>query len=151
MGDVQVFGIVMSPGSFIAFVGEIAVACILAAAVIMAARHKGRYHHYMILTAFLTDELVLKPLMFQRLSLGVFGDFPYSGTFAPLHISLAIVTTVLGLAAVIVGFKYRVKKEKKLFMPPKGMRWHKPVGILYVAIWYLAFIDGIYIFSRFYL
>lgn len=151
MGDVEIFGVLMSTEAFAALVGEVLVACILLVAVTLAIKKKGSYHHYLILVAFLSDELVFKVIMYGRIKLGVFGDFPYGGTLAPLHLSLAVATTVLGAANIVLGFRYRVKKGSNMFMPPKGKKWHKPVGILYVVFWFLAFIDGMIIFSRFYL
>ena len=151
MGDVMLFGVLMSTGAFVAIVGEIVVASLLASALFLAMKHKGTYHHYLLLVAFLSDELVLKVIMYSRLRLGVFGEFPYGGTHAPLHLILAVATTVLGLTAIVLGFRYRVKKDRRMFMPSKGMKWHRPIGVLYIIVWFLAFIDGVYIFSRFYL
>lgn len=151
MSAVDLFGVVMSTEAFVSMVGEIVVACLLILAVVIGLKHKGVYHHYILLIAYLSDELVFKVIMYSRLRLGVFGDFPYAGTMAPLHISLAVVVTVLGLAAVVLGFKYRIKKDRKMFMPPRGMKWHKPIGILYVVFWFVSFLDGIYIFRSFYL
>ena len=151
MSAVDLFGVVMSTEAFVSMVGEIAVACLLILAVVIGLKHKGVYHHYILLIAYLSDELVFKVIMYSRLRLGVFGDFPYAGTMAPLHISLAVLVTVLGLAAVVLGFKYRIKKDRKMFMPPRGMKWHKPIGILYVVFWFVSFLDGIYIFRSFYL
>lgn len=151
MSAVDLFGVVMSTEAFVSMVGEIVVACLLILAVVIGLKHKGVYHHYILLIAYLSDELVFKVIMYSRLRLGVFGDFPYAGTMAPLHISLAVLVTVLGLAAVALGFKYRIKKDRKMFMPPRGMKWHKPIGILYVVFWFVSFLDGIYIFRSFYL
>jgi len=148
---VDLFGVVMSTEAFVSMVGEIVVAGLLILAVVIGLKHKGIYHHYILLIAYLSDELVFKVIMYSRLRLGVFGDFPYAGTMAPLHISLAVLVTVLGLAAVVLGFKYRIKKDRKMFMPPRGMKWHKPIGILYVVFWFVSFLDGIYIFRSFYL
>jgi len=148
---VDLFGVVMSTEAFVSMVGEIVVACLLILAVVIGLKHKGVYHHYILLIAYLSDELVFKVIMYSRLRLGVFGDFPYAGTMAPLHISLAVLVTVLGLAAVVLGFKYRIKKDRTMFMPPRGMKWHKPIGILYVVFWFVSFLDGIYIFRSFYL
>ena len=151
MSAVDLFGVVMSTEAFVSMVGEIVVAFLLILAVVIGLKHKGVYHHYILLIAYLSDELVFKVIMYSRLRLGVFGDFPYAGTMAPLHISLAVLVTVLGLAAVALGFKYRIKKDRKMFMPPRGMKWHKPIGILYVVFWFVSFLDGIYIFRSFYL
>ena len=119
-------------------------------AFVMPARHKGWYHHYMILSAFLADELVFKPLMYQRLTLGVFGSFPYSGTIGLPHVLLAISATLLGAATVVLGFRFRIKKEKKMFMPPKG-RVHRIFGALYLVSWFATMLYGVRIFVLFYL
>jgi uncharacterized membrane protein YozB (DUF420 family) len=150
MGEVELFGVLMSTEGFVSMVGSIVVACLLILAVVLGLRHKGVYHHHILLVAYLSDELILKVIMYSRLKLGVFGDFPYGGTMAPMHIFLATVVTVLGLATIVLGFRYRVKKNRGMFMPPKGMKWHKPIGFLYVAFWFAAFLDGIYIFRSLY-
>ena len=151
MGEVELFGVLMSTEGFVSMVGSIVIGCLLILAIVLGLRHKGVYHHYILLVAYLSDELILKVIMYSRLKLGVFGDFPYGGTMAPMHIFLAAVVTVLGLAAIVLGFRYRVKKGRGMFMPPKGMKWHKPIGVLYVLVWFIAFFDGILIFSRVYL
>jgi uncharacterized membrane protein YozB (DUF420 family) len=150
MGLVNLFGAHVEPRIAFLMMGEIVVGVLLALAFIMAARHKGRYHHYMILPAFLADELVIKPLMYQRLTLGVFGAFPYPGTSGLPHILLAASATVLGTATMILGFKFRIKKEKKMFLPPKG-KIHKIVGALYLVSWFATMLYGVRIFVLFYL
>jgi len=150
MGLVNLFGAHVEPRVAFLMIGEIVVGVILVLAFVMAARHKGRYHHYMILSAFLADELVFKPLMYQRLTLGVFGSFPYPGTSGLPHILLAVSVTVLGAATVILGFKFRIKKQKKMFLPPKG-RVHKIVGALYLMSWFATMLYGVRIFVLFYL
>jgi len=150
MGLVSLFGAHVEPRIAIIMIGEILVGVLLVLAFVMAARHKGLYHHYMILSAFLTDELIFKPLMYQRLTLGVFGSFPYSGTIGLPHLMLAVTATALGAATVVLGFRYRIKKAKKMFMPPKG-RIHKIVGALYLVSWFATMLYGVRIFALFYL
>jgi hypothetical protein len=150
MGLVSLFGVQVESRVAFLIVGEIVVGAVLILALVMAARHKGWYHHYMILSAFLADELVMKPLMYQRLALGVFGSFPYPGTIGLPHVLLAVSATVLGAVTVILGFRFRVKKKKKMFMPPKG-RVHKIFGALYLASWFATMLYGIRIFASFYL
>lgn len=150
MGLVNLFGAHVESRVAFLIIGEIVVGILLVLAFVMAARHKGRYHHYMILSAFLADELVFKPLMYQRLTLGVFGSFPYSGTVGLPHIMLAISATVLGAATVVLGFRFRIKKGKKMFMPPKG-RIHKIVGALYLVSWFATLLFGVLIFVHFYM
>jgi hypothetical protein len=150
MGLVNLFGAHVEPRIAFLMIGEIVVGAILVLAFVMAARHRGWYHHYMILSAFLADELVFKPLMYQRLTLGVFGSFPYPGTSGLPHISLPASATVLGAATVSLGFKFRIKKQKKMFLPPKG-RVHKIVGALYLLSWFAAMLYGVRIFVLFYL
>jgi hypothetical protein len=63
---------------------------------------------------------------------------------------LAVSVTVLGAATVILGFKFRIKKQKKMFLPPKG-RVHKIVGALYLVSWFATMLYGVRIFVLFYL
>jgi hypothetical protein len=60
-----------------------------------------------------------------------------------------MVTTVSGIIAIYLGFRYRVKKDRKMFMPPKG-RVHKIAGAVFYASWYLAFLLGLRVFLLFY-
>ncbi len=150
MGLVNLFGALVEPRIAFLMIGEIVVGAVLVLAFVMAARHKGLYHHYMILSAFLTDELIFKSLMYQRLTLGVFGSFPYPGTIGLPHVLLAVIATALGAATVVLGFRYRIKKGKKMFMPPKG-RMHKIVGALYLLSWFAAMLYGVRVFVLFYL
>ena len=149
MATVDLFGAQVEPRIAFLMIGEIAVGVLLVLAFVMAFRHIGRYHHYMMLSAFLTDELIFKPLMYQRLALGVFGSFPYPGTIGLPHVLLAVSATVLGAATVILGFRFMIKKEKKMFMPPKGMI-HKVFGALYLVSWFATMLYGIRIFMQFY-
>lgn len=149
MDFIELFGVLMPGEVGISLVLEFAVAVLLALALFMAATHKGTYHHWIMLSAFLVDELIAKPIMVQRFTLGVFGDFPYSGTTGLAHISLSIITTVSGIMTIYLGFRYRIKKDGRMFMPPKG-RVHKIVGAVFFASWYLAFLLGVGIFLMFY-
>ena len=153
MAEIEFLGVTLSTGAFVGLVGSVAVAIALTIAVTLARMHRGRYHHYIILGSFLFDELVVKAMMVSRLRVGMFGEFPYVdiGWMAPTHIALAGVTTALGLATIVVGFKFRTRKGDKMLMPPKGKKWHKPIGLLYVAFWFLSFFVGLYVFSSFYL
>src|SRR4030042_5351250 len=149
MDFVELFGVFMPGEVGISLVLEIAVAVLLALALFMAATHRGPSHHWIMLAAFLVDDLIAKPIMVQRLTLGVFGDFPYSSTSGLVHISLSIITTVSGIIAIYLGFRYRVKKDGKMFMPPRG-RIHKIFGAVFYASWYLAFLLGMRVFLMFY-
>ena len=150
MALVNLFGAQVESRVALLMIGEIVIGVLLVLAFLLAARHKGRYHHYMILSAFLADELLMKPLMYQRLALGVFGSFPYSGTVGLPHVLLAVSCSVLGALTVILGFWFRVKKEKQMFMPPKG-RIHKVIGALYLISWFATMLYGVRIFVLFYL
>lgn len=150
MAFVSLFGVQMPFQSAVLLVGESVVAALFVAAVLFAARHKGTYHHYLILSGFLVDELVMKPLMYQRLALGVLGSFPYTGTVGLWHVSLSVAATVLGIATIYLGFRNRVKKGGKMFLPPKG-RVHRYVGALYLASWAATLLLGLRIFATFYL
>lgn len=149
MDFVELFGVLMPGEVGISLVLEIAVAVLLALALFMAATHRGAYHHWIMLSAFLLDELIAKPIMVQRFTLGVFGDFPYSYTSGFAHILLSVVCTVSGIVAIYLGFRYRVKKDRKMFMPPKG-QVHKIAGAVFYASWYLAFLLGLRVFLLFY-
>jgi hypothetical protein len=150
MGTVDLFGVSVPSQVAIVMIGEIVIAALFVTAVLMAAFHKGWYHHYLVLSGFLLDELVMKPLMYSRLSLGVFGSFPYKGTSAMPHLVLAAAATVLGIAAIYLGFRYRTKKDHKMFMPPKG-KIHRYIGALYLLAWLATLIGGLRIFGTFYL
>lgn len=129
---------------------ELALGLLFLAAFVLAARHRGLYHHWLMLGAFLGDELIAKPLMLQRLNLGVLGHFPYDGTFGLPHLALSIAGTVLGVVTIVWGFKFKVRKEEKMFMPPARKRVHMFVGLSYLGAWALSLLFGLMIFLRFY-
>ncbi len=150
MSTVDLLGTILPSQVAIVMIGEMIIAGLFVTAVLMAALHKGWYHHYLVLSGFLLDELVMKPLMYGRLSLGVFGSFPYSGTSAIPHLVLAVITTVLGVLAIYLAFKHRSKKDHKMFLPPKG-KIHKYMGAAYLLAWLATLIVGLRIFASFYL
>ena len=150
MSTIDLLGTILPSQVAIVMIGEMIIAGLFVTAVLMAALHKGWYHHCLVLGGFLLDELVMKPLMYQRLSLGVFGSFPYSGTTAIPHLTLAVITTVLGVLAIYLAFKYRSKKDHKMFLPPKG-KTHKYMGAAYLMAWLATLIVGLRIFTSFYL
>lgn len=150
MSTIDLLGTVMPSQVAILMVGEIVIAGLFLSAVLMAALHRGWYHHYIVLSGFLLDELAMKPLMYSRLSLGVFGSFPYPGPSAIPHLVLAVITTVLGVLAIYLAFKHRSKKDHKMFLPPKG-KIHKYMGTAYMLAWLATLIVGLRIFASFYL
>jgi hypothetical protein len=151
MAFVTLFGIKMTYLAFEVLIGEALVGVTILTALIMAHTHRGRYHHWLILGAFLGDLLVVKPIMIMRISQGVFGPFPFSHTLGLPHMALAIGTASLGVAAILLGFHYRVKsvKSKKMYMTAGG-RIHGFVGAAFVAVWVITLIYGLRIFFLFY-
>jgi len=127
------------------FIGETALLAIFLAAWVLGRLHKGRYHHYVMLAAFAADMLVFKPLMITR-ALQVYGHYPWPGTSISLHLYLDVAVIVLGLVSIYYGFKFRIRKGVKMFLPPKG-RMHKWVGYLFIALWIATFVLGIRIFA----
>ncbi len=150
MSFVEIFGISMPTEIAVSVVVEIILAGVFAIALVLAITHRGFYHHWIMLSAFLVDELLAKPIMVQRFMDGVLGDYPYSATSGLAHIGLSVVATVAGIVTIALGFKFRTRKERKMFLPPKGKRLHLVSGAVFFSSWYLAFILGMRIFSMFY-
>ena len=152
MDLITVFGVRMTFLALSVLIGEAVVGIVMAVAVIMAHTHRGRNHHWMILTAFLGDLLVVKPIMIYRVSQGAFGSFPYSHTPVLPHMALAIFTAALGAINIWLGFKYRIKsgKSKNFYLSAKGTR-HRIVGATFVALWESTMIVGIWIFYTTYI
>ena len=142
---VNLFGAQVPSAVALMLMGETVLLAIFLGAWVLAKLHKGRDHHYVMLGAFAFDVLVFKPLMISR-AFRVFGPFPWSGTSISLHLYLDLVVAVLGVASIYLGFKYRVKKGAKMFLPPKG-RMHKWTGYLFVALWVATFVLGVKIFA----
>lgn len=151
MAFVTLFGIKIPYLALEVLIGEALVGIAILTALIMAHTHRGRYHHWIILAAFLGDLLVVKPIMINRISQGVFGSFPYGHTLGLPHMVLAIGTAALGIGAIVLGFHYRVKsvKSKKMYMTARG-RIHRFVGAAFVAVWVITLIYGLRIFFLFY-
>jgi uncharacterized membrane protein YozB (DUF420 family) len=144
----NLFGATVSPIVAFFLLGELSVLIVLVAAFIMARLHKGSTHHYLMLSAFLADILVFKPLMFSRAST-VYGSFPWDGTRLAPHFLIAASVAIIGACTVVLGFKYRVKKGSKMFMPPKG-KLHRIVGALFLILWSATFAIGLVIFLETY-
>ena len=126
------------------FIGESVLLAAFIFAWALARRHKGKHHHYVMLGAFLLDILAFKPLMIAR-AFDVYGPYPWSGTGISSHFFLDIAVVVFGVSSVVLGFKFRVKKAGKMFLPPKG-RSHKWLGYLFIALWVATFALGIRVF-----
>lgn len=150
MSFVELLGVAMPTEVAVSVVLEIALAGVFAAALVLAATRRGFYHHWMMLSGFLVDELVAKPIMVMRFMDGVLGDYPYSDTSGLGHIVLSVVATVSGIATIALGFKFRTRKERRMFLRPKGKRLHQVSGSVFFASWYLTFIIGMRTFSMFY-
>lgn len=127
------------------FVGEAALLTVFVVAWALARLHKGSHHHYVMLSAFLVDAVVFKPLMLSR-ALSVYGSYPWPGTSIAFHFYLDIVVLVLGVSNIVLGFKFRTRKGGRMFMPPKG-KVHRWLGYAFIAFWIFTFIAGVRIFA----
>jgi uncharacterized membrane protein YozB (DUF420 family) len=148
---VELFGVILPVEVAVVLIGEIVVGIVLAVAFFLAATHRGTYHHWMVLSAFLFDELLLKGLMVQRLTIGALGEFPYEGTPGVPHIALSAIGTIAGICVIYLGFKNRVKRDGRMFLPPKGRKPHRIAGLVYLTAWTATFLLGLRMFSSFYL
>jgi len=146
---VNLFGATVEPIVAFFLLGELGVLVALVAAYLLGRFHKGRAHHYLMLVAFLADLLVFKPLMYSRAS-SAWGSFPWDGTRIAPHLILSASAGAIGAIDVLLGFKYRIKKGPKMFMPPKG-KLHRTLGLLFLAVWSVAFVIGLVIFLETYL
>ncbi len=126
-------------------IGETALAAILVASFLLARMHKGRIHHYVMIGAFSVDLLLFKPVMFYRAMDGSNGFFPWNGTHVLIHFIAAMTVAALGLAAIYLGFRRVIRREKKMFLPPKGKK-HRLVGYAFLVAWFLSYIIGILIY-----
>lgn len=145
----DLFGVTVQPIVAFFLFGELAVLVVLLAAFVYARIHKGAAHHYLMLVAFLADLLILKPLMFSRASTA-YGSFPWDGTRIAPHFLVSLSVVVLGVITVVLGFKFRVKKGPKMFLPPKG-RMHKIIGWAFLGLWAATFVIGLVIFKENYI
>ena len=126
-------------------IGEMIIAILLIVAFAFARKHKGVHHHYIMLSAFLLDELIFKPLMTMRAIDGSNGNFPWEGTAILPHLILSIAMTILGIVTIFLGFKRVVKKDRKMFMPPKG-KIHRIVGRTFILTWIASYMIGLWVF-----
>ena len=131
-------------------VGEIAVFAAFTVGYVLARLRRGTYHHYLMFGAFAADLLVFKPLMFSRAYGGAWGGPPWEGTGILLHLVLDTVTFVVGVAAIYLGFRHRLRKDGRMFMPPKG-KMHRWLGRAFVVLWALTLLGGLRIFLDTYL
>lgn len=150
MSFVEMLGVLMPTEIAVSVVLEIDLAAVFAAALPLAVVHRGFYHHWLMLSGFLADELVAKPIMVMRFMDGVLGDYPYSATSGLGHIILSVIATVSGVVTIALGLKFRTKKKRKMFLPPKGKRLHMVSGVMFFVSWFLTFALGMRIFLMFY-
>jgi uncharacterized membrane protein YozB (DUF420 family) len=125
--------------------GETALLAAYISAWVAARTHRGRKHHYIMLSAFALDLLVFKPLMLARAS-SIYGSYPWPGSNIVYHFYLDIAVVVLGILNIYFGFRFRVKKDGKMFMPPRG-RVHRITGSAFLVVWVITFLLGIELFA----
>jgi len=148
--DLEFFGVSTTTTAAVVLIGETVLAAILIIGIFLAAKHKGTYHHWILLTVYLSDFLVLKPLMILKIYDGTYGSYPWPVPAGMLpHIVMAMISAASGAAAIALAFRYRVKKGNKMFMPPKG-KIHKLVGAAFVISWLFAYAVGLGIFNGLY-
>jgi uncharacterized membrane protein YozB (DUF420 family) len=148
LGPVDLLGATVEPIVAFFMIGEISILVALVVAFLLARLHKGRAHHYLMLAVFGADLLVFKPLMYMRAS-SAWGSFPWEGTRIAIHLALSVVAAILGVVVVVLGFRYRIKRDSKMLMPPKG-RMHRILGRLFIASWGLAYLMGVVIYLQAY-
>lgn len=133
--------------SEIMLIGETAVAAVLIISWVLARKHKGSLHHCLMLGAFLADLLIFKPLMIVRAADGSVGYFPWDGSSILIHLAISALVAVIGIYAIIIGLKNVVRKEKKMFLPPKG-KMHRVVGGIFMVAWFATYAIGLWLFVR---
>lgn len=126
-------------------IGETALAVVFAASFVLSRRHLGRYHHFATIGAFLADMVLFKPLMLLRAADGSNGFLPWGGTNVMPHLIAAVIVAALGVVAIYIGLRKVIRKEKKMFMPPKGKR-HRLIGYAFLVAWYATYAIGIIIY-----
>ncbi|HEX9907546.1 MAG TPA: hypothetical protein VGB78_03655 [Thermoplasmata archaeon] len=151
MATIDLLGIVLPQKAAVMLVGEAIIAVLLPLAVFLAIRHRGKYHHWTLLSVFLLDELVLKGLMIQSLMNGSLGDYPYTGTAGLSHLLFSAISTAAGIATIVLGFMFRSKREGNMFMPKEKKKVHRIAGVAFLLSWYVSFLLGLSIFSSFYM
>ncbi len=127
--------------------GESILAFLLLVALFMAAVHKGHIHHYLMPVVFTLDLLVFKPIMFSLAFDGSNGLFPWEGSSILLHLIISSIVAALGLLAIYLGFRKVVKNAGKMFMPKQG-RVHRIVGAIFILLWLITYVIGLFIFLR---
>ena len=146
----ELFGVSTTTSAAVVLIGETVLAAILLVGIFLAAKHRGANHHWILLTVYLSDFIVLKPLMILKIYDGTYGSYPWpapAGLFP--HIIMAVISAASGAAAIALAFKYRVNKGNKMFMPPKG-KIHKLVGAVFIVAWFAVYFMGLVVFYRLY-
>jgi uncharacterized membrane protein YozB (DUF420 family) len=125
--------------------GESILAVLLVVAFVLAAIHKGRVHHFLMLAVFALDLLVFKPIMFSLALNGSNGQFPWEGSQILPHLIVSTIVAALGLVTIYLGYRNFVMKDGNMYMPRPG-RVHRVVGALFIVLWLATYIVGVYIF-----
>lgn len=144
-----IFGAGIPLISELTLIGETAIAALLILSFILARKHKGLFHHYLMLVAFLADVLIFKIIMITRAFNGELGSFPWGEIVILPHLIISVAVSAVGAVAIINGFKFVLRKNKKMFMPPKG-KMHKLLGRIFLISWFVAYLFGIIVFGRLY-
>ena len=94
-----------------------------------------------MISVFVVDQLVFKPFMISR-ALSIWGPYPWSGTQIVYHMYLDVAVAILGVANIYLGFRYRIKRDRRMYMPAKG-KIHRYIGALFIIAWILTYALGV--------
>lgn len=144
----ELFGSSMPTEVAISVTVEVVLAALFALALLLVASHEEFYHHCIMLPAFLSDELVAKTTMVSRFTDGVLGDPFLSPTNRAFwKIALSVVATVSDVLTIALGFKFRTRKPRQMFLPVRAKRLHLVSGVIVYASCCSAFSIGMRVFS----
>lgn len=135
----------MSPMAMFGFGGEVVLGVLLAVALVMAFKHMGKNHHWLMLGIFGTDLVLFKTIMYLQAFDGRFGPFPFNANLVLPHMLISWLWILAGAFAIATGFRFVTRRKGKMFMPPKG-RSHIVFGWAALSMWYLSLLAGLGVF-----
>jgi uncharacterized membrane protein YozB (DUF420 family) len=127
-------------------IGETVLAGILVISLFLAAKHRGLPHHYLMISVFLIDMVVFKPLMISKAIDGSNGSFPWDGTNILGHLLISIGVAALGAISILVGFRSAIRKGSRMFLPPAGLI-HRILGSAFLVAWTATYLTGLVLYA----
>ncbi|UCE91087.1 MAG: DUF420 domain-containing protein [Methanobacteriota archaeon] len=128
-------------------IGETILAVTLVTSLLLAAKHRGIQHHYLMISVFIIDMVVFKLLMISKAVDGSNGSFPWDGTNILGHLLMSIGVAFLGGMSILLGLRNVIRRDSRMFLPPSG-KLHRVFGSAFIVLWIAAYLTGLVLYAN---